>query len=85
MCRKKRTVRGSARWEGWIKGAAVTDASRWRYQGTDVMEAILILRVGSCTLRSMKESDRKERSRNARKRGLSMEGAMNRLTIKIYQ
>lgn len=42
MCRKKRTVRGSARWEGWIKGAAVAaaaaaaDASRWRYQGTDV-------------------------------------------------
>lgn len=45
MCRKKRTVRGSARWEGWIKGAAAVaaaaaaaaaDASRWRYQGTDV-------------------------------------------------
>lgn len=38
MCRKKRTVRGSAWWEGWIKGTAVAaaDASLWRYQETDV-------------------------------------------------
>lgn len=38
MCRRKRAVRGSDEWDGWIKGAAVAaaDASRWRYQGTDV-------------------------------------------------
>lgn len=74
MCRKKRTVRGSARWEGWIKGTAAADASRWRYQGTNVMEAILILRVESCTLRSMKESGWKERNKNVRKCGSSMRG-----------
>lgn len=39
MCAGKRTVRGLAeRGERWKKGAGVAagDASRWRYQGTDV-------------------------------------------------
>lgn len=80
MCRKKRTVRGSARWEGWIKGAAVAaaDASRWRYQGTDVNGGE-VYTYSTCRVlhfaRSTKESGRKERSRNARLCRLSMEVA----------
>lgn len=65
VCGEKRTVRGSERAAGskrrMEKGCsvAVADASRWRYQETDVNggKAILILRVGPCASRLMKERE----------------------------
>lgn len=72
VCGEKRTVRGSERAAGgkrMEKGCSVAaaDASRWRYQETDVNggKAILILRVGPCASRLMKESGLWEKIQNS--------------------